>query len=442
MLGSRLELVQYAELTSLISNQVPESFDLDFKSEMYGSSDRDRRDAATDVAALANTAGGLLIIGIEEDDQARAKAAPGLVLSEADERRIRQIVGSQVVPMPVIDVLRVEDPARPGYGLVLIAIPRSPLAPHAVLVNDGLRYPKRNGATTRYLSEPEVAAAYRERFAAAYRQVDRAREIEADTLGRLATTEDQVWVVVSLVPDLAGELVIDQAALSAARVELMGQHPLIMPTGLQWLRIGIGRRRILADGTRSNSRLARFLSTDLHDDGAGVFAVSVLGRRSPQGVPSAGEPEVRQVNDESVVNGILSGLRFLARHARDRAAAGGNALMRVQLYPVGPQQPLELAYYRGLGGFGDSLGDRIMTEAVTPPERVAPLDALASDGPALVTAAHLLATDLFQEFGWAEAAQLTSDGRVRLRYWGQWQASVEQWATNAGVTITQETLPG
>ena len=40
--------------------------------------------------------------------------------------------------------------------------------------------------------------------------------------------------------------------------------------------------------------------------------------------------------------------------------------MRVQLYPVGPQQPLGLAYYRGLGGFGDSLGDRIMTASEGP----------------------------------------------------------------------------
>lgn len=101
---------------TLISNQVAEAFDLDFKSEMYGSSDRDKRDAVTDVAALANTAGGLIIGGIAEDDQARAAAAPGVALSDADERRIRQIIASQVVPMPVIDVIHVEDPARPGPG--------------------------------------------------------------------------------------------------------------------------------------------------------------------------------------------------------------------------------------------------------------------------------------------------------------------------------------
>lgn len=128
----------------------------------------------------------------------------------------------RVVPMPVMDVIRVENPAARGHGFVLIAVPRSPLAPHAVVVNDALRYPRRNGATTRYLSEPEVAAAYRERFAAVHRQTDRAQEVESGALGRLSTADNQVWEVTSLVPDLAGELVMDQAALSAARAELMG----------------------------------------------------------------------------------------------------------------------------------------------------------------------------------------------------------------------------
>jgi predicted HTH transcriptional regulator len=191
LLGSRLEQAKHPQLMTLVSNQVAEAFDLDFKSELYGSSDRDKRDAATDIAALANTAGGLLILGIEEDDQARAHAAPGVALSDAEERRIRQVVGSHVVPMPVMDVLRVDDPDSPGRGLMLIAVPRSPLAPHAVLVNEGLRYPKRNGATTRYLSEPEVANAYRDRFVLARQQKSRAREIEAEALGRLAMTDDR-----------------------------------------------------------------------------------------------------------------------------------------------------------------------------------------------------------------------------------------------------------
>ncbi len=86
----------------------------------------------------------------------------------------------------------------------MIAVPRSPAAPHAVLVNEALRYPRRNGATTRYLSEPEVAAAYRERLAGARRQSTRISEVQREALERL-NPEGLPWVVVTLVPDLPGD---------------------------------------------------------------------------------------------------------------------------------------------------------------------------------------------------------------------------------------------
>ena len=143
-----------------------------------------------------------------------------------------------------------------------------------------------------------------------------------------------------------------------------------------------------------------------------------------------------------MVNGILSGLRFLARHARDRAAAGGNALVRSQLYPVRRQQPLQLAQYRR--GFTDSLGtqdhDGCGTAART---RSAPGVDLPADGPDLVSAAYLLATDIFQEFGVAEAAQLTRDGAVRLPYWNRdVLPHMQQWAAGAGISATRADTAG
>jgi Schlafen, AlbA_2 len=100
--GVPLDDLQYEHLEALVPNQVSEAFDLDFKGSLYGNADKDRRDLATDVAALANTAGGLLVLGIAEDRQARAVAAPGVAVSDAEIRRILQIVGSLVVPLPVL----------------------------------------------------------------------------------------------------------------------------------------------------------------------------------------------------------------------------------------------------------------------------------------------------------------------------------------------------
>lgn len=68
------------------------------------------------------------------------------------------------------------------------------------------------------------------------------------------------------------------------------------------------------------------------------------------------KPE-RAIEDESIVVGILSGLRFLARHARDRAAAGGDARVRVQLYPVSASAPFRIGHGRGFMSTGGKIGE-------------------------------------------------------------------------------------
>jgi hypothetical protein len=52
LLGTTLEAAQYPDYMTLVSNKVPEAFDLDFKTELYGNSDAAGRALAGDVAAL------------------------------------------------------------------------------------------------------------------------------------------------------------------------------------------------------------------------------------------------------------------------------------------------------------------------------------------------------------------------------------------------------
>ncbi|MGP3989126.1 hypothetical protein [Streptomyces sp. 3N207] len=44
-------------MSALTGGAVPEDFDLDFKTELYGRSDSAKRDLCGDVAAMANTSG-------------------------------------------------------------------------------------------------------------------------------------------------------------------------------------------------------------------------------------------------------------------------------------------------------------------------------------------------------------------------------------------------
>jgi schlafen family protein len=428
LLGVPLDGLQYQHLEALVTNHVSEAFDLDFKAALYGSADKDRRDLATDVAALANTAGGLLVLGIEEDRQARATAAPGVAVSDNEVRRILQVVGSLVVPLPVFEPLPVLKPGETGYGFLVVAVPRSPFAPHAVIVNQGLRFPRRNGTTTRYLSEPEVASATRERLAGAQRQSARAEEVEREALLRLDTS-DMPWVVVTLVPDLPGDLSLNSEVFTTFQQQITREPVAIVDTGTSILRASVGRRRLLADGTRDDSPLARWVSLELHTDGSGVCSVCVPGPERLRGGP--------RIVDESIAIAVMSGLLHLARHAQDRAAAGGNALIRAQIFPISPQRPIGLMHTRNFG-FPDPRGARALTVPPPAAEAAAELDDLARPGPMLAAASALLVDEIGQAFGVAEMGQLSRDGQLRRPYWSQ--TDVITWAQEHGIEVTDDRL--
>lgn len=63
----RLTDVTHAQVAALVANNVTEDYDLDFKRDLYGRSDSDKRACATDVAAMANTAGGLIILVVSSN---------------------------------------------------------------------------------------------------------------------------------------------------------------------------------------------------------------------------------------------------------------------------------------------------------------------------------------------------------------------------------------
>ena len=55
-----------ADLTEQIATGVPEGIFVDYKKDMYGRSDADVKEFLKDASSFANTAGGHLIVGIDE----------------------------------------------------------------------------------------------------------------------------------------------------------------------------------------------------------------------------------------------------------------------------------------------------------------------------------------------------------------------------------------
>ncbi|PMR58833.1 hypothetical protein C1A38_22700 [Verrucosispora sp. ts21] len=428
------ESLTYTQVTGLIP-ATAEGPDLDFKRDTYGSRDKDRKALCGDVGGLANANGGLLILGMEEDSQGRAARAEGVDISDAERLRLHQTVVANVQPTPTFDIIPVENPDRPGTGFLVIWVARTATAPHAYIQNNSLLYPKRIGTQTVWLTEALVAEAYRARFAGLADRISEAARIERDFTSRLDSR--QSWLVATLVPDLPGDFRIDTATLKAFDEETAGR-PIVglgIPLG-RFQGTRVRHRRLVGAGEYDPHGRYLDLACELHESGSGSIA-ACFDTRYPRPDHLDGPTPGSRLDDEVLVTTIAATLRFLAVHARDRAAAGGLATLRVTIFPVAPDLPAYLMHSRG-HGFVNKLGTHpVWQPPVT--DAVADIDDLATDGRGLLAATYRLATGLVQEFGRAEVLQLTADGNLRRRYWNrQAQPDVMRYAEQHNVDVIED----
>lgn len=444
VLGAPVDKLAAQHIEALVDNQVSESFDLDFKGTLYGNSDKERRDLCGDVAALANASGGVIVLGVEEDDHAIATATPGAELGDAERTRMLQILASGVAPLPALDIIPVPSADDPARGWWVLAVPRSRRAPHAVVINEGFRFPVRNGTTIRYLSESEVAAEYR-------RRDQRAGEVTAliaDVVsGSLASVDRDKgpWILVALVPEHPGALEISQVRLLQMQQEYAARDLLDVGRSgahFEWVRPRRGKYTV-GDGPYPNgkSSLPRYGYAELHTDGTGSYAVELVdmaeARRQNSQMPD--DPTADQmVSDEMLALSILTGLRRLASHARDTTGAAGAATVQVHLVPS-PGRAVLIGHTRQFG-FADSRGGAAVSGAAVA-EGAGALDELSEPGPALVATAARLLDEVGTSFGIPEMGQLSLDGEIRRRYWRD-SAALAAWAERHGISVTDAVIAG
>jgi hypothetical protein len=144
---------------------VSEGQSLDFKNPLALA---DGAEIAKDVAAMS-VFGGVLAYGIDDQKTEVARAAPGVDL-KGQKDRVQQIVNANVTPPLFIEVQAIEDPTRVGHGVLIVSVPPSSLAPHAIVVKKLIHFPVRSGTTTRYLGESELAELYARRASIASAQ--------------------------------------------------------------------------------------------------------------------------------------------------------------------------------------------------------------------------------------------------------------------------------
>lgn len=192
MILKSLTSIGREDLQRLLDNKVPEGRTLEYKRELPGNSDADKIKFLRAVSAMANTDGGDLIYGIDED----AGIPVGIIgiptgMIDQIKLRFEQLLQANVEPrIPSVQIRSVQIDAQ-SCALV-IRTQRSWLKPHRVALGNHVHFYARNSAQTYQMDVSQL----REAFLLSDQQADRVRAFVVDRVLRL----EQKRAPVSLEP--------------------------------------------------------------------------------------------------------------------------------------------------------------------------------------------------------------------------------------------------
>jgi hypothetical protein len=182
MFPKRLQDITAADLQGLIDRQETESQTIDFKRDLPGRDNSARHELCADVVAFANSLGGDIVFGIQEDAEGKASAiAPWTDNPDETAIRIMDTVANGVDPK--ITGLHAHPVAVPGGHVLILRIPKSWHAPHRVKTNQ--HFFIREGTRKRQLEMPEIGAA----FLHSAGNGERVRNFRLDRLGKILSDQ-------------------------------------------------------------------------------------------------------------------------------------------------------------------------------------------------------------------------------------------------------------
>ncbi len=427
LLGQNLDAVTESSLQNLIG--LPEDTDLEFKREPWGPSEGQVKECALDIADKANAGGGLIVIGVEEGPDKRASGLVPMPDEGGTDQglRVHHIVARRISPPPAITHRAISV----GAGSVhLFSVAPTTMPPYGVDVGENaFRFPVRSGLTRRYLTEPEIAGRYQQRFRSAMDQRQRLVDLRQGGLSLIPADYEEVpaWLLVAAVPEFAGHLQLSRALIGETQAWL---QPALAEFDLyrrpDRLTVRTRFRAMWASDSSAPGRDLYSQACSLGLGGDGYVLLGHFGGGSDFGPPA----DAVVVYDEFMIADLVNAIGVLARHAQ-RAGAVGHLSFAAQIVS---SQPAVLGHPRGYRPGRYDSGVRVTATGWS--EHDVPLDDVAAAGVERLALARLLALDLFSAFGMAEVAQIAEGPALSWQHFGsEAKRPVEQWARTAGVPI-------
>jgi hypothetical protein len=144
MIEKPLSTITAADIERLVTETTSEGRTIEFKRDLPGTKDSDRKEFLADVSSFANAVGGDIIYGVEEKDGIAARAG-GLAVTNVDAELLRldQMIRTGIGPRLIGCQLQAI-PGLPNGPAIVLRIPRSWQGPHIVSFQQDFRFYSRS----------------------------------------------------------------------------------------------------------------------------------------------------------------------------------------------------------------------------------------------------------------------------------------------------------
>ena len=88
MIDKPLNQITYADIDQFVQEKRPEGKTVDYKRDAYGNRDEDKKELLKDTSSFANTQGGDILIGVDED-KGVPTGIPGVTVPDIDKEKLR-----------------------------------------------------------------------------------------------------------------------------------------------------------------------------------------------------------------------------------------------------------------------------------------------------------------------------------------------------------------
>lgn len=132
--NKNLNEISMDDIQSLIDNGVCENKNLDYKKELHIDTDSEKKEFLADISSFANSNGGDIIFGVEEDNVEKIPVSiTGIKYQNEDVllRRIEELIRQSIQPI-ILNIEYKVIEIEKGKGILIIQIPQSLNAPHRV----------------------------------------------------------------------------------------------------------------------------------------------------------------------------------------------------------------------------------------------------------------------------------------------------------------------